>query len=370
MASEVYGIIQEISSKQTIKEKLETLEKYSDMLLFKRVLKMTYDTTEFKFYVNPSAFDIIAYPFVKHSKKEFIEILDLVESDLCSGLYNNRGAIHRLESLFGYIDGEDRFVVSKMVERDLGLGLTKKHINKVFKGLISKPVYMEVNNFTENNFKTFSQQVYLSLTFGTEYREFTVNEGVIFCQDKDGKMYTYPKLFEQMKSFENGVYFGELTVNGIQNKEEQKMLINSKRPPNKDIMLHLFDYLSLEEYATASKKDKDNPCQTLYSDRLSKINSQLYKNDPAQHDMPEPDMPELDMLIESNILLMENMFTFIDFSKSIDENEDIKNCKEAWSVLNYEDLILRDAGGVFKTGKTKNQIYLKDVFDEEEKESE
>ena len=328
--SSIYDIIQELNLENGSNYKLSILKKYKDNELFQRVLKMTYDTVVYNYYIKkiPS--------FVPSGNNYILEhSLDLLEALYTREKTGHEGIAH-LQSILASSSPQNCDVITKIIGRDLKINIGKTQINKVFPGLITKPVYMRCDVYSDKTAKGISYPSYIQLKSDGTFREFNVQNGAVTSRSRSGEEYEYPIIFETMKDFPDGIYTGELTVKGISDRAIGNGLINSDNPPHNDIILELWDVISHDEYNQARQKDKKNPCKTTYEKRFNNLITILYNENG---------------LISENIKLIP-YFIVKDLEMALRQTS-------RWMSEGYEGAILKNFSGVFKDGTSKDQLKLK-----------
>jgi hypothetical protein len=326
----IYEIIQELNKENGSNYKIEVLKKHKDNRLLQQVLKMTYDTVEFTYGVSNEQIakftpQEVEIPF------DFRFALASVMQNLCTRERTGHAALQLAANLRHGLSDEEKIVFDCIINRDLRINLGKTQINKVFKDLITKPTYMRCDTYNKKTAKNISFPAIVQLKADGTYREFNVQNGHVTSRSRSGEAYEYPIIFEQMSSFPDGIYTGELTVRGYTDRAKGNGLINSDNPPHEDIILELWDVITHEEYAQARLKDRKNPCETPYSARFNKLQA---------------------------IVDMSDNVKVIPFMS-------VKTLKEAleqtskWMNEGYEGAILKDLEGVFKDGTSKQQLKLK-----------
>lgn len=326
-------IIDELNVENGSNYKIKVLKKYADNELLKRVLKMTYDRVAFTYgatITQISKFYPEEYPDILDMKS----FLDLLEEQICSRQKTGHEALQFLQNIICALNVDDREIALKIINRDLRINLGKTQINKVFKGLITKPIYMRCDTYKEKTAKNISYPAMVQLKADGTYREFNVHDGKVTSQSRSGESYEYPVIFEQMKDFPDGIYVGELTVQGIHNRAEGNGLINSDNPPHELINVELWDFIEYDEYQHAGLKDRKNPCWTKYEMRWAK-------------------------LVETvNIYNKTNNVKLIPFKIVVNLSEALQITSD-WMSEGFEGSILKDLSGVFKDGTSKHQLKLK-----------
>ena len=331
----VYEIIQELNQESGSNYKIKVLKNHADNPLLKRVLEMTYDHVRFNFGVGKVTLEKIKIPEDPAEVLSLEEALDFLEDRFCSGEVRGNYAINALQDLmYGVTSKENQYVISRIIERDLKANIGKTQINKVFPGLITKPVYMRCDVYGKKTAKHVQMPAIIQLKADGTYREIAVNDGKVTCRSRSGEEYEYPVIFEQMSKFPNGVYFGELTVHNTRDRAEANGLINSDNPPHDDILIELWDVVSQEEYEIAGRRDNKNyKCTVPYKERWERVMSLV-----SEHEAP-------------NVKLVP--YLYVNTLK-----EALEKVSE-WMKDGFEGGILKDLGGVFRDGTPKTQLKLK-----------
>ena len=334
----IHQIISELNESNSTNHKLAVLKKYQDNKQFQQLLQMTYDHVVYTYGVTNSQ--------IEKFKPEPVEIpltLDFALASLATNLSTRKvtghAALQLASNLIGNLNEKDADVLKKVINRDLRINVGKTQINKVWKGLITKPVYMRCDVYGAKTSKNINFPAMIQLKADGTYREFTVINGVVTSRSRSGEDYEYPIIFKEMENYPDGVYTGELTIRGITDRAKGNGLINSDDPPHNDIIVEFWDYITLDEYSKAGMKDKKNPCTTKYRDRLKMLKQ----------------------IIESQ--KFGNVFM-------IDSHE-VNSLKEAleqtskYMTDGFEGAILKDLDGVFKDGTSKHQLKMKLQIDAE-----
>jgi DNA ligase-1 len=332
----IYDIIRELNKENGSNYKQTVLVKYKDNELFKRVLKMTYDRVAYTYGVTSK--NIFKRMSILESEKYTLnEALDFLENNICTRKITGHDALDACLLVYESLNKEDADVFMKIIDRDLKINLGRTTINKIFKDLIAKPVYMRCDVYSTKTSKniSFANGAYVQLKADGTYREITKDGDHLSSRSRSGEEYEYPVIFEQMRDFPDGVYMGELTVRGITDRAEGNGLINSDNPPHDDIMLDLWDYVTPQEYQRARVNAKSNPCTTSYIQRFET----LYK------------------IINQRDLVLNNV-RVIPY-KVVYSLKDALEQTSKWMDEGFEGSILKDLNGVFKDGTSKHQLKLK-----------
>jgi len=327
----IFEIIEELNLKNGSNYKIDVLKKHKDNELLQRVLKMTYDSVAFTYGISQST---IQPGTLEPDGTTLENALDFLENKLATRLITGNDARDQTNHYLNALSEDDAEVLWRIIGRDLKINLGKTQINKVFKGLITKPVYMRCDVYGEKTKKNISYPAMVQMKADGTYREFTVRSGIsVESRSRSGESYEYPVLFEQMKLFPSGVYVGELTIKGITDRAESNGMINSDEPPHDDIIVELWDFITFDEYELAGKKDKKNPCKNVYINRFNTLHQTL------------------STFKTTNVQLIE--------FRVVETLGEALKMTSKWMNAGFEGSILKDLQGVFKDGTSKQQLKLK-----------
>jgi len=339
MITEVHTILNEINESNSTNFKLDVLKKYKNSEILQRVLKMTYDNVAYTYGVTVKNALKFKAPENNYPGLNLVNALDILENDISSRKFTGHDALKIVSDLIGSLNEVHADILKKIINRDLRINVGTTQINKVWSNLITKPVYMRCDVYGSKTSKNIKYPALVQLKADGTYRSFFVQDGSVSSTSRSGESYDYPIIFESMKDFPNGVYTGELTIAGYPDRAKANGLINSLNPPHESIILDLWDYITPEEYSSAGKKDKKNPCLTKYNERFNKLKEIIQGSS------------------NTNI-------------RVIDTHE-VNSLKEALEITSkymkdgYEGAVLKDKSGVFKDGTSKEQLKLKLKIDTE-----
>lgn len=341
---------------------------------------MTYDKVAYSFGVTMKN----VTPSSAEGENDLEWALDELER-LASREVTGNAAITLVETILENISKYDQEVIKKILDRDLKINMGRTNINKVIKGLITKPCYMRCDighkdlklpngKTKKSSFKNISYPAIVNLKADGTYREINKSSEVSFIS-RSGESYQYSTLAPQfMKMSRNGYLMGEMTVKCSQavldliipkiEKEDKKNdtnlaqeikdkfkeseenneeyilprqigngLLNSDNVPEEDIIIDLWDYVSEEDYQLAGLKDKKNTPKMKYKERFQILRECI----------EEINHPRIRVI----------------------EHKEVQNLKEALQFTSekmnagLEGAILKDYSFVFKDGTQKQQLKLK-----------
>lgn len=338
--------------------KLNTLKTYQNPLL-ERILKMAYDRVSFVYGISLKS-------VMNHNNTitdvDFISDIDLESAldeleKLANRELTGNAALTHACALINSLDIEDAKIISNIIDRDMKINMGTTQINKVFPKLIQKPAYMRCSTYNEKTSKKIKYPAICQLKADGTYREFTVKDGLVQSLSRSGEPYEYPVISAQIRDLSNGVYVGELVLRASQElldsldsdpktaelkekflenpnlilpRDISNGLINSLNPPHDNIILELWDYITLEDYENAANKVKN---KTQYKDRFNEVLK-------IQKDNIRP--------IE--YLIVENIQEALEYTSEVMQK-------------GYEGSVLKNLDAVFKDGTSTDQLKLKLVIE-------
>lgn len=265
----IHQILAELNENNSTNYKLETLKKYKDNELLQRVLKMTYDKVAYTYGITMKNVEYEVESNYTTDMYTLSHALDELESKFCTRDFTGNLAISHLSHMLTCLSKEDAKLIELILGRDLKINVGKTQINKVWKNLIVKPPYMRCGVYSEKTAKKvkFAPGAVVQLKADGTYRSVLVENGTVTFNSRSGEEYQYPELEKIFKSLKDGVYIGELLVDGTHNRAESNGLINSDNPPHDKIYIQLWDFITLDEWSRP--KDKKN--KTVYSERFEQL---------------------------------------------------------------------------------------------------
>ena len=291
---EIYKIVEELNASNGSNHKIDVLKANKKNSLLQRVLKMTYDKVAFTYGISLRSL-IIANDELGCGKITLTEALDALENEFATRKVTGNAAVDRLEYLLANTeDAETADILLKVINRDLRINMGRSNINKVFGGLIIKPVYMRCGVYNEKTAKKFvSEGAFVDLKADGTYREFNVQQNIgVTCTSRQGEEYEYPHINEALiETGLTGVFFGELTVyrNGelLDRATGNGILRKHEIPDDCAVVFDCWDIVTLEEYTAAKFKQKG---KTPYHARRAIVQKYLpdHTHDPFDGDGGSP----------------------------------------------------------------------------------
>lgn len=313
-------ILNELNLENGSNYKLDVLRKHKDNKLLQKVLKMALDGCMYTYGITMKNIP----EYIPEGSEDLEWALEMLEARFVTREYTGNKAIEELHFMLENLQPDDAEIVVKIINRDLKIRLGRTQINKVWKGLISKSLYMRCGIYTEDSTDKETGKLikgtvrninpegsFIQLKADGTYRE-TVCDGATEFYSRSNEEYDYPEFAEAFSVIEEGRFHGEMTVhldddllakilpklekadkkNGTKNVEtilkdykaaQEKNedyilprsigngLLKSGDVPMDNIHYDLWDYITPDEYQIAGQKDRKNPCTVHYEDRFKNL---------------------------------------------------------------------------------------------------
>ncbi len=328
----IKDILDELNENTSTNFKLEVLKKHKDNELLKRVISMALNKVKYTYSISMKNIVYVEEAVYGRSGYSLDEALDFLELELCTRNITGNEAIKELTYTLENLSKDDAIVLERIINRDLKVNVGKTQVNKVWKNLITKPNYMRCNTYSAKTAKNISFPAYLQKKSDGRYVSIAVQNNEVTFTSRSGEEQEFPLLEQTFKNLKDGVYIGELLVKDIEDRSKANGLINSSNPPHNDIIVELWDFITLEEYSDGKHSDKS-------------IQRIKYKQ-------------RYQTLIDNATDLDNNLITIID-------TFEVNNIKEALEVTGdlmnqgFEGGVLKDFNNIFKDTTSGTQLKLK-----------
>jgi len=322
------NIINELNESNSSNYKLQVLKKYSTNEQLKRLLKMTYCTVSYTYGISLKRVRDIDESEYKN-ENNLTSALNVLEKEFASRNWSGNFAHEMLEELLLSLTKEDAEVLRRVIDRDLKINIGKTQINKIFKDLIVDLPYMRCGVYSDKTAKKINFPSCIQLKADGSFRSVVVQGSSVKFFSRSGEESYFPILAESFSNLSDGVYMGELLVDGVTDRSEGNGLLNSDTPPHDKIYIQLWDYIKLEEWSAGKSG-------VPYIQRLKELKFEL----------------------PSNNFHIQLIPTF-----------NVKNIQEAlqktseFMTAGYEGSILKDWNTPFKDGTSATQLKLKLCID-------
>lgn len=206
-------ILNEIAEEGGSNKKMEILAKYKDNETLKTVLYKGM-SKRIKFWVKqiPAAADI---DFVVHPELEWaLDELSQLENRIVTG----NAAQNFIATLLGSLSKDDAEVITRIIKKDLKIGMGRTNVNKVIDNLIEITPYMGCSPFKEKTAKKIIAKGggYIQTKMDGRYCNSIVRCGEVELESRAGEP-SYlegAQFLKELASFPDHVFNGELTIDG------------------------------------------------------------------------------------------------------------------------------------------------------------
>jgi DNA ligase-1 len=358
-------ILDEIAAEPGSNAKMEILAKHKDNDLLKMVMYMA-KSPRLKYYIKqiPS--------YVKDTfelNMPLPQALDTMMEVLPTRKATGGAASAILQALLQSVTVDDAYIIERIIDKDLKIGMGTSNINKVFKDLIEKTPYMGAKSFSEKLAKEIfnpktkgaqkeSKMAYSQIKMDGRYCNAIIEDGEAYLESRSGEttLLTNSRLMSELSQFGDCVLNGELTIpgfdrntaNGIvnsvigittklrdgENPQDEKDHLFERYNQTYEQLLNkivytVWDRIELDDY-------EDKKSDVPYNDRLGRLMTELVAN--QDNDMQCIELIEM-KLVTTYAQAMEH------FVEALNRG--------------LEGTILKSLDGAWKDGKPNWQIKMK-----------
>ena len=358
-------ILDEIASESGSNMKMEILKKYLGNDLLEKVLYNGL-SKRVKFYLKQ-------IPEYTISGSNSLSLEEGVESltTLSKRVKTGHDGISHLKSILENLSEDDAYIVERIIDKDMKIGMGTSNINKVFKNLIEKTPYMGAKSFSVKLAMLFffdkkgnplldengnPKPAKSDVKMDGRYCNALIRGGGVEPESRGGEV-TYlegAKFLDELSSFDDMVLNGELTIDGVDRYTSNGIIaslvsIGKKRSEGEDVTKEIakfeqkhmsytealkvirftcWDVITLDEYF---EKGSKTPYQERW-DKLISIVGQTTMVSLVEH-----------KLVYSYAEAMEH------FVEMLERGE--------------EGTILKALDGIWKDGKPNHQMKMKLMMD-------
>lgn len=210
-------IFDEISNESSTNEKNNILTKYKDNELLERVLYLA-KSKRVKFYIK----QIPEYTPDTESPEQLEWALDGLNA-LITREFTGQKGINWLSTLLSGISPDDAYVLERIIDKDLKIGMGTKEINKIFPDLIETTPYMGALPFTEKLAKQLfgnDRPVRSDIKMDGRYQNAIIQNNTVELVTRQGEETPVgdAKFLKELANLPDGVFNGELTIDGEPNR--------------------------------------------------------------------------------------------------------------------------------------------------------
>lgn len=225
----IHEILNEINESNSSNYKLEVLKKYKDNNLLKRILKLSYDRVCYNFGIGKTTLQKMDLDASNDSVITLTDALDFLENELATRTVTGNAAIAELQKVFSSLYVDDRMLLKKIIERDLRINCGKTQQNKVFKDLITKPIYMRCDVYSKKTAKNINYPAYIQLKADGLACFIRIDDDKVVCYTRSGEEFSLSSLqyLKNNNLLVDSTLQGELLIEGMTDRAESNGLINS-----------------------------------------------------------------------------------------------------------------------------------------------
>jgi len=257
----IKSILDEIANEPGSNAKMDILRKYKGNDILTNVMYAA-KSPRIKYYIKQIPDYTICVDQIPASLEWGLNQLPELSNKIVTGHAGRDHLINILESL----NSDDAYVIVRIIEKDLKIGMGTSNINKVFPKLIEKTPYMGAKSFSEKLAKDILKEgIALSqVKMDGRYCNAIVEDGEVYLESRSGEttLITGAKILSELSKFNNCVLNGELTIHGI-NRNESNGIINSA--------ISISTKISNGENVDKDKENILKRHNLSYEDALSKI---------------------------------------------------------------------------------------------------
>lgn len=343
----VFEILQELNENNSSNYKISVLKKHSNNKLFQKVLAMTYDSVKYNYGVGKTSLEKITKSNFSNEKYNLEQALEILEKEFNTRKVTGNEALKRLENIYNGLNDQDRYVFERVIERDLKANIGTLQINKVFKNLITKPVYCRCDVYNRKTVKNINFPAIVQLKADGLCCFTRITPENVICYTRSGEEFII-KAFQFLKNiseFHGVTLQGEIVIEG-ENRSTGNGKINSlikyrqgknsslsdfeAQEIEKEITYYVWDYLTQDDLNKAIENKKTG---TIYKIRFEKLQNAIKK-------INNKKIKLIPWKIVNNL------------SEALKYTSDLMN-------HGYEGAILKDYKAIYVNGTSKFQLKLK-----------
>lgn len=328
--------------------RLKMVQANSENVLLRRVFAMTYDPY-MVFYVLKIAKPKISGPWIseEHSDKHVSTFLDSLENELATRKITGNAAKDRVKSRLDAMSPLEQKWCTRILLRNLRCGVQASTVNKVWPGTIVPFTVMLANKVKSSFVKGEGIKLLENIKYPVQIepkldglRCVAIKQsGVVTLYTRNGnELDTMPSIKAYLEQFmpDDFVFDGEGLAT-TWNKSSSVMMSTKNSKDDKDLVLNVFDALTLEEW-------KAQRCYTTscFANRRAGLEHEITKMTNVQ----QGPVVAVDCLVANND---EELLTY--YAKCMDAG--------------FEGIMVKDLDAVYEWDRTDAVKKLKPVAEEE-----
>jgi len=355
-------IFDEIAAEPGSNMKMTILGKYKDNKLLEQVLYLA-KSKRVKFYIK----QIPEYKTDSNhtwSLEEALKKLDKLSNREVTG----HEAIAHLKDILSSVSKDDAYVIERIIDKDLKIGMGTSNINKVFSSLIEKTPYMGAKPYDQKLVEKIlvKGKAKSQLKMDGRYQNAIIRDGEVILETRAGEetVLTGAKFLKELSTLtDEKVLNGELTITGVAVRSIANGIISS-----------LDDILSKKEERTTTETDKKiseffkkhaedlGGSHVTMQDVLDRITYTCWDIITVdEYYAKESNTPYDERFDTLEKILKTKKPSQIHLVESVDVTTMEEVMKHFHEVLKkgLEGTILKEAKGVWKNGKPNSQVKFK-----------
>lgn len=277
-------ILSELNESNSSLHKIAVFNKHKDDALLQRVLQMANDTVLYTYGVT--------VPQIEKFKPDnttpwtLEEALGVLETDFCTRKVTGHAALQLGSDILASLSTDDADVVRKIINRDLRINIGKTQINKVWKDLITKPIYMRCDVYSKKTSKNIKFPAILQLKADGLACFTHISESKVTCYTRSGEEFVLESFqyLKENKDLHGYTIQGELLLDGTAERSKGNGVVNSlikfAQSANKTLtskeakeiedklVYQVWDLLSSDDMFKAKHKISDG---TIYKKRFEQL---------------------------------------------------------------------------------------------------
>ena len=343
----IYEILEKIKNENSTNKKIEILKQNKNNNLLKKILFYTYNNL-YNFYIKKIP-NVKSHSNLTIESEEVWNLLDDLRQRKITGNF----ARDKVKFILEKLNEKDAEIFTKILKKDMKIGINRKTINKVWNNLIPEIPYMGARAFNEKDFNKLLNQVeylYAEVKYDGEFVNIINENGNIKTLSRNGKDIYLEHLFDIKEGY---VLTGELLVKNV-DRYTSNGIINSLKQINEKIKLGTIKTKELDDFYKRYGKlpeDIEKDIYVVVWDCIpyeewikGKWEVQLYKRRKILKDFIKDNIH----LVEYKIVkTKEEIFEY--YYKKLQDGE--------------EGIILKDPNSIWKDGKYKEIQKFKNVIE-------
>ena len=273
----IINIIQQLKETSSRNEKEAILLANKNNEILKQIFFLAYDPS-IKFFIKKIP---DGWQHDDEMNTSWESIFSTLE-DIYSRKVTGNKALDLLTTMLKSIDYSLTNIVCGIVKKDLECGVQKSTINKIWKGLVNDPPYMQYTLVNEKDLAKFNLPCYSEIKYDGLFADTFVSESCVEQSSRSGETLNIP-LTDQTKQglqleFDGHVLHGEgLVVNGdgsFMSRQEGNGILNSSEACNYKSMMVFWDCVTLDEYKAKVSKRPYSERRKVLEDKILKLKEQ------------------------------------------------------------------------------------------------